>query len=76
VSNKKLIDTVEQKDVYEELGETDTEPFIKAGLSHQVLREILIIVKQSQRSKASIKLNEISLELVSDKPKQHIVWQL
>jgi CheY-like chemotaxis protein len=53
VSNKVLIDKIEQKEVYEELErlKIDTEPFKKAGLSHQVLREILIIVKQSQRSK-------------------------
>jgi hypothetical protein len=48
-----LIDKIEQKEVYEELErlKIDTEPFKKAGLSHQILREILIIVKQSQRSK-------------------------
>jgi CheY-like chemotaxis protein len=53
VSNKVLIDKIEQKEVYEELERLniDTEPFKKAGLSHQALREILIIVKQSRRSK-------------------------
>jgi CheY-like chemotaxis protein len=51
VSNRKLIDTIEQKDVYEQLERfnIDTEPFKKAGFNHEVLKEILIIVKKSQR---------------------------
>jgi two-component system cell cycle response regulator CpdR len=55
VLNQVLIDNIEQKEVYEELERLniDTEPFKKAGLSHQVLREILIIVRKSHRSKLS-----------------------
>lgn len=55
VLNQVLIDKIEQKEVYEELERLniDTEPFKKAGLSHQVLREILIIVRKSHGSKLS-----------------------
>jgi two-component SAPR family response regulator len=50
VSNKVLIDAIQQKDVYKELERhnIDTEPF--KNFNHEVLKEILIIVKKSQRS--------------------------
>jgi CheY-like chemotaxis protein len=53
VSNKVLIDAIQQKEVYKELERhnIDTEPFKKAGFNHEVLKEILIIVKESRRSK-------------------------
>jgi hypothetical protein len=53
VSNKKLLDTIEQSDIYEQLERLniDTEAFKKAGFNHEVLKKILIIVKKSQRLK-------------------------
>ncbi len=53
VSNKVLIDAIEQKDAYEELERLNinTEPFKKAGFNHEVLKEILFIVKKIRRSK-------------------------
>ena len=54
ISNKVLIDTIEQKEVYEELErlKIDTEPFKEAGLNHEVLKELLSIIKKSQWSRS------------------------
>jgi FixJ family two-component response regulator len=43
VSNKKLLDTIEQRDIYEQLERLniDTEAFKKAGFNHEVLKKIL-----------------------------------
>jgi FixJ family two-component response regulator len=53
VSNKKLLDTIEQRDIYEQLERLniDTEAFKKSDFNHEVLKKILIIVKKSQRLK-------------------------
>jgi CheY-like chemotaxis protein len=53
VSNKKLLDTIEQRDIYEQLERLniDTEAFKKSGFNHEVLKKILNIVKKSQRLK-------------------------
>ena len=50
VSNKVLIDTIEQREVYEQLERLniDTEAFKNASFNHELLKEILIIVKKSQ----------------------------
>ena len=50
VSNKKLIDTIELTEVYEQLERLniDTEAFKQARISHEVLREIIVIVKKSR----------------------------
>ena len=52
ISNKVLIDTIEQRQVYEQLERLniDTEAFKKAGFNHEVLIGILIILKKSQWS--------------------------
>jgi two-component SAPR family response regulator len=41
VSNKKLLDTIEQRDIYEQLERLniDTEAFKKAGFNHEVLKK-------------------------------------
>ena len=54
VSNKKLFDTIEQRDIYEQFKRfnIDTDVFKKARFNHEVLKEILIIVKKSQRLKS------------------------
>jgi CheY-like chemotaxis protein len=53
VSNKKLIDTIEQRAVFEQLERLniDTEALEQAKFSHEVLKEILVIVKKSRRLK-------------------------
>ena len=52
ISNKVLIDTIEQRQVYEQLERlnVDTEAFKKAGFNHELLKGILIILKKSQWS--------------------------
>ena len=54
VSNKKLLDTIEQRDIYEQFERfnIDTDVFKKARFNHEVLKEILIIVKKSQKLKS------------------------
>ena len=51
VSNRKLIDTIEQREVFEQLERLniDTEALKQAKFSHEVLKEILVIVKKSRR---------------------------
>ena len=53
VSNKKLIDTIELTAVYEQLERLniDTEAFKQARISHEVLNEIIVIVKKSRSMK-------------------------
>lgn len=53
VSNKKLIDTIELTEVYEQLERLniDTEAFKQARISHEVLKEIIVIVKKSRSMK-------------------------
>ena len=50
VSKKKLLDTIEQTEIYEQLERLniDTEAFKKAHISHEVLKEIIDIIKKSQ----------------------------
>jgi two-component SAPR family response regulator len=50
VSNKKPIDTIELTEVLEQLERLniDTEAFKQARISHEVLNEIIIIVKKSR----------------------------
>jgi hypothetical protein len=51
VSNKKLIDKIEQTEVYEQLERLniDTEAFKQARISHEVLKEIIVIVKKGRK---------------------------
>jgi DNA-binding response OmpR family regulator len=53
VSNKKLIDTIELTEVFEQLERLniDTEAFKQARISHEVLREIIVIVKKNRSMK-------------------------
>ena len=53
VSNKKLIDTIEQTEIFEQLEtlDIDTEAFKQARLNHEVLKEILVIIRRSRRLK-------------------------
>jgi DNA-binding response OmpR family regulator len=53
VSNKKLIDTIELTEVFEQLERLniDTEAFKQARISHEVLNEIIVIVKKSRNLK-------------------------
>ena len=53
VSNKKLIDTIELTEVFEQLERLniDTEAFKQARISHEVLNEIIVIVKKSRSLK-------------------------
>jgi DNA-binding response OmpR family regulator len=55
VSNKKLIDTIELTEVFEQLERLniDTEAFKQARISHEVLNEIIVIVKKSRSMKIS-----------------------
>ena len=50
MSNKKLIDAIEHKEIYEKLERLNinTEAFKKANLSHETLEKILVIVKNSR----------------------------
>ena len=51
VSNKKLLDTIEQTEIYDQLERLniDTEAFKTAHFSHEVLIEIIAIIKKNQR---------------------------
>ena len=53
VSNKKLIDTIELTEVFEQLERLniDTEAFKQARISHEVLNEIIVIVKKNRSMK-------------------------
>ena len=53
VANKKLIDTVEQTEVFKELESlnVDTEAFKQARFSPQVLKEIIVLIRKSQIQK-------------------------
>ena len=53
MSNKKLIDAIEHTEIYEQLERLNinTEAFKKACLSHEVLENILVIVKNSRMHK-------------------------
>jgi hypothetical protein len=56
MSNKKLIDAIEHTEIYEQLERLNinTQAFKKACLSHEVLENILVIVKNSRiRKKVS-----------------------
>ena len=50
VSNKKLLDTIEQTEIYEELERLniDAEAFKKAHINHEGLIEIIAVIKKSQ----------------------------
>ena len=53
VSNKKLIETIELTEVFEQLERLniDTEAFKQARISHEVLNEIIVIVKKNRSMK-------------------------
>ena len=53
VSNKKLIDTIEQRDVLEQLERLniDTEALKQAKFSQEIMEEILVIFRKSRRMK-------------------------
>ena len=53
VSNKKLIDTIEQREVFEQLEvlHIDTEALKQAKFSHEIMKEILVMVKKSRTMK-------------------------
>ncbi|MGA7976274.1 MAG: hypothetical protein WB975_03485 [Nitrososphaeraceae archaeon] len=53
VSNKKLIDTIELTEVFEQLERLyiDSEAFKQARISHEVLNEIIVIVKKNRSMK-------------------------
>jgi len=53
ISNKKLIDTIELTEVFEQLERLniDTEAFKQARISHEVLNEIIVIVKKNRSMK-------------------------
>jgi DNA-binding response OmpR family regulator len=53
VSNKKLIDTIELTEVFEQLERLniDTEAFKQARICHEVLNEIIVIVKKNRSMK-------------------------
>lgn len=50
ISNTKLIDAIEHKEIYEQLERLniDTQAFKKANLSHETLEKILAVVKSSR----------------------------
>ena len=50
ISNTKLIDAIEHKEIYEQLERLniDTLAFKKANLNHETLEKILVIVKSSR----------------------------
>ena len=53
VSNNKLIDTIELTEVFEQLERLniDTEAFKQARISHEVLNEIIVLIKKNRSKK-------------------------